>query len=91
MNKSHLIVKGARVNNLKNISVKIPRDKIVVVTGLSGSGNHRWLLTQFSPRDIAGMSKIFRLMPGNFWPRRAVRKSTRSKIFRPSSRLTSIR
>lgn len=38
MNKSHLIVKGARVNNLKNISVKIPRDKIVVVTGLSGSG-----------------------------------------------------
>lgn len=38
MNKSHLIVKGARVNNLKNISVKIPRDKIVVITGLSGSG-----------------------------------------------------
>jgi excinuclease ABC subunit A len=38
VNKSHLIVKGARVNNLKNISVKIPRDKIVVVTGLSGSG-----------------------------------------------------
>ena len=38
MNKSHLIIKGARVNNLKNISVKIPRDKIVVITGLSGSG-----------------------------------------------------
>jgi excinuclease ABC subunit A len=38
VNKSHLIIKGARVNNLKNISVKIPRDKIVVITGLSGSG-----------------------------------------------------
>jgi len=38
MNKKYLIVKGARVNNLKNVSVKIPRDKIVVVTGLSGSG-----------------------------------------------------
>ena len=38
MKKSHLIIKGARVNNLKNISVKIPRDKIVVITGLSGSG-----------------------------------------------------
>ena len=38
MNKSHLIIKGARVNNLKNVSVKIPRDKIVVITGLSGSG-----------------------------------------------------
>jgi excinuclease ABC subunit A len=38
MNKKHLIIKGARVNNLKNVSVDIPRDKIVVVTGLSGSG-----------------------------------------------------
>jgi len=38
MKKTHLIVKGARVNNLKNISVEIPRDKIVVITGLSGSG-----------------------------------------------------
>ena len=33
-----IIVKGARVNNLKNIDVTIPRDKLVVVTGLSGSG-----------------------------------------------------
>ena len=35
---SHIYVKGARVNNLKNIDVSIPRDKLVVVTGLSGSG-----------------------------------------------------
>ncbi len=33
-----IIIKGARVNNLKNIDVKIPRDKLVVLTGLSGSG-----------------------------------------------------
>ena len=33
-----IIVKGARVNNLKNIDVTIPRDKLVVMTGLSGSG-----------------------------------------------------
>ena len=33
-----IIVKGARENNLKNIDVEIPRDKLVVVTGLSGSG-----------------------------------------------------
>jgi len=33
-----LIVKGARQHNLKNITVEIPRDKLVVVTGLSGSG-----------------------------------------------------
>ena len=33
-----LIIKGARENNLKNINVEIPRDKLVVFTGLSGSG-----------------------------------------------------
>ena len=35
---THIYVKGARVNNLKNIDVAIPRDKLVVLTGLSGSG-----------------------------------------------------
>lgn len=37
MNNS-IIVKGAKANNLKNINVTIPRDKLVVITGLSGSG-----------------------------------------------------
>ena len=36
--QSHIHVKGARANNLKNIDVSIPRDKLVVITGLSGSG-----------------------------------------------------
>jgi excinuclease ABC subunit A len=34
----NIIIKGARVNNLKNIDVEIPRDKFIVITGLSGSG-----------------------------------------------------
>ena len=34
----NIIIKGARVHNLKNISLKIPREKLVVLTGLSGSG-----------------------------------------------------
>lgn len=33
-----IYIKGARVNNLKNIDVEIPRDKLIVITGLSGSG-----------------------------------------------------
>ncbi|MEH7385068.1 excinuclease ABC subunit UvrA [Bacillus sp. JJ1521] len=33
-----IVVKGARANNLKNVDITIPRDKLVVVTGLSGSG-----------------------------------------------------
>ncbi|RYU95330.1 excinuclease ABC subunit UvrA [Emticicia agri] len=36
--KHFIIIKGAKVNNLKNIDVAIPRNKLVVVTGLSGSG-----------------------------------------------------
>ncbi|MDI9259731.1 excinuclease ABC subunit UvrA [Alicyclobacillus sendaiensis] len=38
MPQDYIHVRGARVHNLKNIDVKIPRDKFVVVTGLSGSG-----------------------------------------------------
>ena len=34
----HILVRGAREHNLKNIDVRIPRDKLVVITGLSGSG-----------------------------------------------------
>ena len=34
----YIEIKGARVNNLKNVSLKIPRDKLIVVTGVSGSG-----------------------------------------------------
>ncbi|NCA67817.1 MAG: hypothetical protein EOM87_07130, partial [Clostridia bacterium] len=33
-----IIIKGARQNNLKNISLTLPRDKLIVFTGLSGSG-----------------------------------------------------
>jgi len=36
--KQYIIIKRARVNNLKNLSVAIPRNKLVVITGLSGSG-----------------------------------------------------
>ena len=36
--KKFIIIKGARVHNLKNIDVAIPRNKFVVITGLSGSG-----------------------------------------------------
>ncbi|MFA5828973.1 MAG: excinuclease ABC subunit UvrA [Candidatus Gracilibacteria bacterium] len=38
MQHDKIIVKGARIHNLKNISVEIPRDKLTVMTGLSGSG-----------------------------------------------------
>ena len=34
----NIVIKGARVHNLKNIDLEIPRDRLVVITGVSGSG-----------------------------------------------------
>ena len=38
MKEKFITIKNARVNNLKNISIKIPRNKLVTITGVSGSG-----------------------------------------------------
>ena len=45
-----ILVKGARVNNLKNIDVRLPRDKFVVITGVSGSGSAAtWRACRLTP------------------------------------------
>ena len=38
MAKDSIIITGARQHNLKNLSLTLPRDKLIVMTGLSGSG-----------------------------------------------------
>ncbi|MEE1366404.1 MAG: hypothetical protein UHE93_06955, partial [Muribaculaceae bacterium] len=38
MESKSISIKGARVNNLKNVDIEIPRNKFIVVTGVSGSG-----------------------------------------------------
>lgn len=38
VNSDNIVIRGARVHNLKNINVEIPRNKLIVITGLSGSG-----------------------------------------------------
>jgi excinuclease ABC subunit A len=38
MDQTHIVVKGARMHNLKNVEVSIPRNKLTVITGVSGSG-----------------------------------------------------
>src|SRR3989475_13026370 len=35
---SHLVIRGAREHNLKNVHLELPRDKLIVFTGISGSG-----------------------------------------------------
>ena len=38
MSKKKIKIKGAKVHNLKNVSLDLPKDKLIVFTGLSGSG-----------------------------------------------------
>ena len=38
MSRDKIVIKGAREHNLKDVDVEIPRDKLVVLTGVSGSG-----------------------------------------------------
>ena len=46
-------VHGARVNNLKDVSLEIPKRRLTVFTGVSGSGKSRWCSTP-SPRSRSG-------------------------------------
>lgn len=64
MKKDKIIITGARVNNLKNINVEIPKDKLVVITGLSGSGKSSLafdtIFAEGNRRYLEGMSSYAR-------------------------------
>ena len=51
MEPKYIRIKGARVHNLKNIDVNIPKNSMTVITGLSGSGKCHWLLTLCMQKD----------------------------------------
>ncbi len=63
-----ILVKGARVNNLKNINVAIPKNKLVVITGLSGSGKSSLafdtIFAEGNRRYMEGMSSYARSFLG---------------------------
>ena len=58
----YISIKGARVNNLKNIDVNIPRNKLVVITGLSGSGK-----SSLAFDTLVATWKVSVAMPASFW------------------------
>ncbi len=66
--QNHIFIKGARENNLKNIDVTIPRDKLVVLTGLSGSGKSslafETLYAEGQRRYVESLSSYARMFLG---------------------------
>ncbi len=68
MQKDKIVIKGARENNLKNIDVEIPRDALVVFTGLSGSGKSSLafdtLYAEGQRRYIESLSSYARMFLG---------------------------
>ena len=78
-----IIIKGARVNNLKNIDVEIPRNKLVVITGLSGSGKSSLafdtLYAEGQRRYVESLSSYAR----QFLGRMSKPDVTLSKVFLP--------
>ena len=61
-----IIIKGARENNLKNIDLEIPKNKLVVMTGVSGSGKSSLAFDTIMPKVKEDMLKAYLHMLVNF-------------------------
>jgi len=81
-----IVVRGAREHNLKNITVEIPRERLVVVTGVSGSGKSSLafdtLFAEGQRRYVESLSATL----ASSCTRSRSRTSTRSRGCRPPSR-----
>ncbi|WP_235754340.1 hypothetical protein [Ruegeria pomeroyi] len=60
-------VRGAREHNLKGIDVDIPRDQLVVITGLSGSGKSSLAFDTIYAKGSGAMLKASAPMPASSW------------------------
>ena len=60
-------VRGAREHNLKSVDVDIPRDQLVVITGLSGSGKSSLAFDTVMLRVKGDMLRVYQHMLDNFW------------------------
>jgi len=80
-----LIIRGARAHNLKNINVDIPRDKLVVVTGLSGSGKSSLafdtIYAEGQRRYVESLSAYARMFLGNMKNQMLIRLKVSALLF----------
>ncbi len=66
MANDKIVIHGARAHNLKNIDVTIPRNKLVVMTGLLVPVSRVWRLIRYMQKASAAMSKAYLLMHASF-------------------------
>ena len=74
-----IVIKGARVHNLKNLDLEIPRDQLVVITGVSGSGKSSLAFDTLYARGSAviwNLSPSMRVSCSSRWKSRTSIKST---------------
>ena len=67
LTENFIHIKGARVHNLKNVTLKIPRNKLTVITGLSGSGKSSLAFDTIHAEVKEGIWKPFQHMLDNLW------------------------
>ncbi len=62
-----IVVRGARTHNLKNIDIDLPRNKLIVITGLSGSGKSSLAFDTLYAEANVVMLSLYRPMRGSFY------------------------
>ena len=67
--KDKIVIKGARAHNLKNVDLTIPRDQLVVFTGVSGSGKSSLAFDTIYAEGQDAMWSRSPPMQGSFWGR----------------------
>lgn len=86
--KDCITIKGARENNLKNIDLTVPRNKLIVFTGLSGSGKSSLAFETILQKGSGDMLSPFRHMPASFWAKWTNPMLTTSRGFHLRFQLT---
>src|SRR5579871_6026564 len=71
MDQEYIIIRGARENNLKNVSLRIPKRKITIFTGVSGSGKSSIVFDTIASEARRQLNETFSTFVRNFLPRYA--------------------